>query len=300
MNKSTINRIIEVAVLLVISAAAILLIRGRILVKQPEDVIKPEETKESAVTAPDVTPDNTETTEEVTDEATEPVDTEPVDVPNDWVLKETDYAPIDYLERLIFIGDRSIGAMADNAAVTELPHLTQQVWSCPENVPISRAAEVNSFLYPIWGEQVTFLTAVKDYMPSYIILTFGSYTEEETTEENFVSEYSNFINQIAASSPNSKIIVQSILPVGKECPVISAEAIKQRNGWLKNMCISKQIYYLDSWSALCDPDGYLKIEYYDPDNIADGAHGYFMNNVGYSKMIEYVRTHAHPLFAEQN
>ena len=295
MSKSTINRIIAVAVLLIVSAVAMVLAKSRVTVSPPT---YPSDSETAEKYNPVITtqiPDDTESTD-TTGSDTENI---PDDAENDFVLKETSPASIDYLDRLVFIGDRTIGKMTE-FAITELPHLTQQVWSCQENTSVAKAINTESFLYPVNNEYVSFATAIKNYMPSYVVLTFGSYTENtdaEYTKEAFLTAYGEFITNLKSASPNTQFIIQSILPVGKGCGIITPEQVKERNSWLKEFCKQNNIYYLDSFSVLSDPDGFLYIEFYDPDNIVENTPGYTMNDVGYRKMIEYLRTHVHPSYA---
>ena len=293
MSKSALNRIIAVAVLAVISVAAILIFKSRIVVSPPS---YPKDTEENYT--PDVTTEKPDETKTPDTETGTPDTQEDPDDYNPYILKETPAASTDYLERLVYIGDRTIGKMTDYA-ITELPYLTRQVWSFQDNASLARAINSESFLYLDMGEYVSFSTAIKNYMPAYAVLTFGSFTDDpdvEYTKEDFLSSYGELIASLSAASPNTQFIIQSILPVGEGCPVITPDQIKERNEWLKEFCFINGIFYLDSYSVLANPNGNLFVEYYDPDNIADDIQGYTMNDVGYRKMIEYLLTHTHPSY----
>ena len=294
MNKSALNRFIAIAVLLVVTIAAMLLAKSRITVPSPEQ------------SKTDITDTNSDTSAPVVDTDipdTETADTQVNDDPseNDFVLKETEPAPIEYINKIVFIGDRTIGNIS-NCPMPDLPYIGQQIWSFDENTSVSRAAQLNdsdTFRHPTTKEDLTFVTGVQRYKPDYVILTFGSYTDGNAAEysrESFITAYNELIAHLKNASPNTQFIVQSILPVGKGCSVISAEQIKERNGWLKEYCAQNHIYYLDSFSALSDNDGYLRYDLYDPDNINDSIPNYMMNYMGYDKLIYYIRTHVHPTY----
>jgi|GEM_PF-2991477 len=287
MNKQTLTHIISIAILAVVTVVALLLLRKNIKIVVPH--IEPPETVQHFNIETDAPESETasDTTEE-TDEQT---------YASEWILKETEPATVDYLEKIIFLGDRTIGRMTDYAIV-ELPHLTQQVWSCVDNISVARAIDTENFLSPITNELVSFQTALKARRPQYLILTFGSYFDDDeiATKESFINAYTQLIISLKTVSPNTQIIVQSILPVGRNCSIITANTIKERNGWLLEMCENNGIFYLDTWSALSDSDGNLLIQYYNPDNIAEANPDYCMNDVGYRKMVEYVRTHVHPTY----
>ncbi|MBQ7714546.1 MAG: hypothetical protein IJT70_01620 [Clostridia bacterium] len=291
MKRSTKTQIICASVLAVVSVAAMYFFSRNIKfgvggIELPKDT---EIQYISVDSSKDTTPADT---------GTETVETTP---PEDspeakWVLKETDYAPSDYIEKTVFLGDRTIGKMNEKF-IPEIPHLAQQVWSCAENISITHAGSTDSFLYPKKNQYMSFVSALKDRKPQYLILTFGSYCEEDISQEQFEGAYSVFIRDIKDVSANTKVIVQSILPVGRNCSIVTADAIKERNAWLLDVCETNSVYYLDTWSELIDADGYLSTQYYDPDNMLEEYDGYFMNDIGYRKMVQYIRTHAHPAYA---
>ncbi len=293
MKRSTIAQIVCASVMVVISVAAIYFFSKKIdFGVGGVDITV--ETEFQFVTG------NVDTSEVTDVPETETPETEaPDESPESkWILKETDYAPSDYIEKMIFIGDRTIGKMNEQF-IPEIPHLTQQVWSCAENISITHAGSTDSFLYPKKNQYMSFASALKDRKPQYLVLTFGSYCEEEITEDLFESAYSVFIHDIKAVSANTKVIVQSILPVARNCSIVTADEIKERNAWLLKICETNSVYYLDTWSQLVDADGYLSTQYYDPENIIEEYEGYYMNDIGYRKMVQYIRTHAHPAYSPE-
>ncbi len=292
MNRSALNRFIAIAVLLVVTVVAMIVAKPRI------GTAKEQAKTQSADTATDpaVVTEHQDETETPDTEETEKTDDE---AENDYILKETDAASSEYLDRIVFIGDRTIGNI-EYCPIPELPRISQQVWSLDENASVSKAIVADTFLHPVWMENVSFITAIKDIAPPYAILTFGSYSDGEGyTRDSLIKAYSEFIGHLISASPNTQIIIQSILPVGKGCPIVSSEQIAERNEWLKDFCKQNHIYYLDTYSALVNEEGYLRIDFYDPDNIYSGIQNYTMNYAGYSQMIYYVRTHVHPSYVPQ-
>lgn len=88
----------------------------------------------------------------------------------------------------------------------------------------------------------------------YILLGLNDLTEDTLTTETFTSQYTDMINYLKNKYPNSKIYVQSILPVTAEAtektPCINNERIGEFNIALKNMTVQENIMYMDLTSLI--------------------------------------------------
>lgn len=203
--------------------------------------------------------------------------------------KQTDDAGIGYVEQLIFITDNSVSQLG-KSVFTGVPNPENQVWPSEEgNVDCTKLNLSRHFEFPATGERLTFVEGVKVARPRFVILTFGSYCGGIFDDQNFISSYSDFIKSIKAASPNTDIIVQSILTVCTTCRVINNEEVIRRNKLLVEICEEYHVYYLDIHSVLSNEYGVLLADY-------TGASGYSLNENGCRKMIEYIRLHAHPSF----
>lgn len=287
MNKATIKHIITIVLFISVSVVLALYVSRYInVVDKPvlsDETDKSQNTEETSKKTiegsiwGDIDDDSDDAIEETSTETSK------------CVLKQTDDAGSQYLEQLIFIGDATIKQFG-RFVFTGLPNPIYQVWySEGDNIDCTKMGLVTDFNYPMTGENISFIDAVKDAAPPYVILTFGSYSENEFDEYEFISAYASFITSIRAVSPNTDIIIQSILPVSSDCEVVTNEEIVKRNKLLIELCEKYEIYYVDSWSALIDEDGVLYADY-------AGNSGYTMNESGYRKMLEYIRFHAHPSF----
>lgn len=211
---------------------------------------------------------------------------------SDIILPQTDDAGIGYIEQLIFITDNSLSSLK-GFSLAGIPNPSYQTWSSDdENIDCTELALKNYFTYPATGERLTFEEAVKAAKPKFVILTFGSYCEGIFSDEDFKSSYSDFIKALKSASPNTNIIVQSILPVSSTCRVINNDEVIRRNKLLVEICEQNNVYYLDTHSVLSNEYGILLADY-------TGTAGYSLNESGCRKMAEYIRFHAHPAFGEK-
>lgn len=291
-----VKQIACVAVFLAVAAVIMFFLKGQIDKAQTApapDSVHTENTDSSPVTTSPVT--DSQNVQDVPDsnvpDDSGSTDTSQPDSFDDKVLKESDDAGEDYINKIIFIGDKTIYQMR-MYTLDGFSNSHSQVWSTSDNISISKISSVNNFIYPDTLEAMSFVDAVKRKSPQYIILTFGSYNPDGIlTKEELFSGMGNFIMSLKVASPNSHIIIQSVFPTVQGYKLTTAETVRMYNEWFKELCSVYNLAYLDTWSALADDEGLLKEEYYD-------TGGYLLNENGYNTVIKYIRTHAHPAFLQ--
>ena len=88
------------------------------------------------------------------------------------------------------------------------------------------------------GEYLTVEQAVAERQPSRILIAFGVNAIPLMTDEEFMEEYDILVDQLVAVSPDSKIVIQSILPVANwkylEMPSLTNENIDYHNALLED------------------------------------------------------------------
>jgi len=280
------KHIITLAIFTFISLIAIIAISGYVEIPLPQSneqtdgvVNNTNEDKESIETE-NIIEDTTDTSED--DDVSSDTWTE-----DSFILQSTADGGNAYLEKITFIGDKNTYTMG-RYVYTGIPDPIRQVWSVEENVSASKIMSVNSFINPSNQEATNYLTAVKEFSPPYLIVSFGSYdNDEEMTKDKLISEIGDFIVKVKLTSPNTQIIIQSIFPVTEDCDIITPTEVYERNEWLKQLCKVYKLYYLDSYSALCDENGILLTEFASAD-------GYLLNENGYRQVVNYIRNHVHP------
>ena len=315
MNRSTLSKLIAIGFLVLATVVGIVFAYPKVTILNPRKKAEPKSTISSSVYHPTHTDDTSDDTEEP--EETEPDPTVEVDL-SQCVLKDTEYDSSEsYINSVLFIGDRTVGVMSkrDIIALSDPEGFkSKKVWSSPSNVTAVQANIAGNYSFddPYSGVESDFISALKglDKKPQFVILTFGSFCAgSEDTEEVFKIAFTSLITKIKSVSPDTEVIIQSILPVGMNCVIfdessrelinISPDQIILRNTWLLKIAYECGVKYLDTWSALVGGDNkYLSSEYYDINVSEEDTTNYLMNSAGCNKLLNYVRTHVHPDFTE--
>lgn len=105
--------------------------------------------------------------------------------------------------------------------------------------------------------------------------------------ETFIADYGKMIDRIKADQPDADIYIMAITPVSRNREATSSYFTKARvemyNAALYQLAKEKECYYIDCYSILQGPDGYLPEEH-----TWDGVH---LNVPQYSVWEECIRTH---------
>ncbi|MCL2538702.1 MAG: GDSL-type esterase/lipase family protein [Oscillospiraceae bacterium] len=145
--------------------------------------------------------------------------------------------------------------------------------------PVYRTAEGEML---ILADAINYMGARK----AYIML--GTNGLEWMSPEKLISGYSDLVDQLMATNPDTYIILESIPPVTAATAAsrtsYNRERVGHYNNLIKELATEKGIYFLDVYSAFAGDDGYL------PTNIAAGD-GIHMFPSGYRIWFEYITTH---------
>ena len=203
-------------------------------------------------------------------------------------LEETfDYGK-GYIKKIVFVGDRTIAPIAEMYASSEIGGLwlgEQGTLALDYNLSNAPVTDINGKRYASISD------AAKNNTPQFIVITVGiDNGVGYCTEEKLKNYYGRLIDSIKESSPDTKIILQSVFPVSKAAhkkdSTLSNDRIRQANEWIAELCTEKSVRYLDTFSTLSDKNGYLLPDY-------DGGDGIILNKAGYDTMLNYVRTHGY-------
>ena len=121
------------------------------------------------------------------------------------------------------------------------------------------------------GEELTLEEAVKERQPSRILVAFGVNAIPLMTEDEFMEDYDELIELLVEASPDSKIIIQSILPIAwwyNAMPNLTNERIDYYNGLLEDYCDEKGYLFFDISDQFKDEEGNLDSRY----DAGDGLH----------------------------
>ncbi len=193
-----------------------------------------------------------------------------------------------YIKRIVFVADRSMSSLTEHCPAVE----ASQVWSGADgNLSLDYNLPTTSVIHSADGSSASIPDAAALYKPHYILITIGlDNGVGHCTEEKFKEYYLALINAVKEASPDTRLILQSILPVGKQAEkdssTISNERINEANRWIAELCEEHSLRYLDTASALKDSKGRLDAKY-------DSGDGITLNAEGYAAVLEYIRTHGY-------
>ena len=109
-----------------------------------------------------------------------------------------------------------------------------------------------------------------------------------TADDSFLNYYGRMLDDLKSILPDTKIFVQSVLPVRPEVletsPGMATDHLNTINAAIQDMCAEKGCYYLDLASVFTDSDGNLMEEYAQPDGI-------HLTVSGYNNWVAYLCTH---------
>lgn len=135
----------------------------------------------------------------------------------------------------------------------------------------------------------TIINLLKNSEYKYIYIMLGDDGIETLTIEQMVENYSDFIREMKASIPNSKIYIMSIPPVTEkreqmQTNGVSNLKIDQFNSELLMLANSESVYFVDVNTTLKGNGGKLPNAFTESDNIT-------LKSSSYKLIHDYILTH---------
>lgn len=220
------------------------------------------------------------------DPADPPEETGTMAVPSQAQLGETEDMGQDYIDKITFLGDSTTYGLRYYKMLTG-ERDTTQVWT-PSSGTLSLFQQSFALIvYPETGEEITILEAVERKKPEMMVITLGVNGVSMMDEDYFKSEYTSLVQGIQQTSPDTKIVLQSIFPVAASyghLDSINNEKIGRANGWVLEVAEETGVHYLDTQTVLIGEDGWLPESYQN----GDGLH---LNETSFALVLDYIRTH---------
>ncbi len=203
-------------------------------------------------------------------------------------LGETEDAGREYLDRITFLGECTtygIGYYYRHGFTDLCP--PDQIWT-PANGTMTLAYyESARILFPGTKEEIPIAECAARAKPEILIITLGINGLSYLNEEGFKAKYRSLVGEIREASPATEIIINAIYPVTvNNDHGIQNETIDAVNVWVEAVAEELGCPFLFCREALA-VDGSL------PQNLHNGD-GLHLAGEAYSKIIEYIRTHALP------
>lgn len=200
--------------------------------------------------------------------------------PIDVVLPLTEDAGREYIDKIYFVGESTTAHFFKGGV--DRSHIL-----VPSSATLTLGSDILQIL--VGDNQLTIPEAVKDANAEILIITIGVNNASRFSEKEYKTFYSKLINAIIEKSPSTKIIIQSSFPVTKaysdQGKAITNADIDRNNQWAMELAEQYSLRYLDTQSILKNSDGAMIEEY----SNGDGVH---MNEIAYTAIIQYIRTHA--------
>ncbi len=176
-----------------------------------------------------------------------------------------------FIDSLTFLGDSTTAHMLSRAPLTGGAS-SKQIWvSKNRYLNLSSRITYEKIVCPQNGEEMTIAKAAATVRPKYLVITLGIdygvyyYRNDLKT---FSLYYEKLIDAIAAASPETVIVLQSIFPVGRGSSVITNEMVDRANGAIAEIAARRNLVFVDAATPLKDAEGYLAPEYcYSEDGI---------------------------------
>ena len=212
---------------------------------------------------------------------------------SDTFLAKTADAGTVYQDALVFFGE-STTAHLRARGVLRGGKETTQVWSDPSGTKmLSFRLPSEPIVYPETGELINIADACARKAPAFLILSFGlnGVMRFQSDTEQYLRAYGRLIETVQQSSPQTKIIVQTIYPVcGADAYSVDIDTLNAYLVKLNNLLPELANRYdgiriADTASVLRDANGRLRADYAEPDGI-------HLNRTAYETILHYLRTHA--------
>ena len=188
----------------------------------------------------------------------------------------------EYLNDTIFIGDSRTNGMVN------FSFIDRNIAYAIDGVNHQTMRTERFLTMSSTGRKLTAAEAIGVVKPVRIIVSLGINGVAFMGEEKFFSEYAALLDELKESSPDSILVVQSILPVSQaleaENPQLANTIIDAYNRRLKTLTLEKGGRWLDTANLLKNAQGSLN-------TIYDSGDGLHFNKRAYQALFDYYDQH---------
>lgn len=189
--------------------------------------------------------------------------------------------PVDnsYFDDAVFIGDSRTEGLITNTGLSNTTSYTYKglMVDTVFTKPVIRRGE----------NKVSVMDALKTTSFSKIYIMFGINENGWPYNDVFINKYEKIIDAVRDINPDAVIYVQEIMPVTNQVSAthsyIRNGKIAEFNRLLRQMAQEKQVYFIDTASAVAASDGSLPA-----DAAADGIH---LKKDYCKKWLDYLKSH---------
>ncbi len=183
---------------------------------------------------------------------------------------------------VVFFGDSTTAHMKLRGGIP-----AERVWSGKANTVLFRTVcEGKPIYFEDEERAVSLAEAVREKQPKILVITLGvSGGAGFMPKEKFISVYENIIAAVRENSPDTRLFVQSILPLSdksvRHYDRLSKQAVTEANDWIRQVCEENGVSYIDTHRLLTDSDGYLKKIYQNDEymHLTSAAYKVIIENI---------------------
>lgn len=201
-------------------------------------------------------------------------------------------ADSDPISRMTFFGDSTTAHLALRGGIPKA-----RVWSGASSTVLFETVNRTKCVHlHDENRDLTLVQAVALKKPQILVITVGVSGGAGTLDrERFTDIYKELLLSVQRASPETKILVQSMLPLSeksvKHYKKLTKEAVAEANLWIRALCMEMRIPYIDTHAKLIDPQtGYLRPEYQNDEYMHLTAEAYrvILENIrSYARDIGY-------------
>lgn len=200
------------------------------------------------------------------------------------LLGETEDMGQEYIDKIVFYGDSTTYGLYSYNIVGP-----NQVWTPEVGTLTLDHWSYTAIDYHDTDEQIQLADALQRKQPEYLIITLGVNGISFLDEESFTATYTALVEKVQETSPNTKIILNSIYPVAasyKNLSSINNDKIDAANDWIYKIAENTGTRFLNTNPILKGEDGFLP----ESSQSGDGLH---LTPATYEVIIDYIRTHGY-------
>lgn len=195
---------------------------------------------------------------------------------------------VEFLDTLTFLGDSTTAHMASRAPFSKAC-AAGRVWMTKSRfLNLSPRITYERIVCPESGEEMTIAMVASLVRPQRLVITlgidYGVYYYRNDLDA-FTACYEKLLDAIAAASPNTTLILQSVFPVSKESKTITNEMVDHANEAIKALALRRSLVFVDANRILKDENGYLAKEYCYSE---DGIH---LTSAAYAAILENLKNY---------
>lgn len=167
-----------------------------------------------------------------------------------------------FRDEIVFFGDSTTAHLAVRGGIPR-----ERVWSGQTGTVLFETVNTARCVYIRRENRAyTVAEAAARFRPAILVVTVGvSGGAGRLPKDIFIGVYRDLITSIRQASPETRLYVQSVLPLSdrsvKHYKRLTKEAVAEANGWIEELCRELSVPYIDTHPLLTDENGYLKPAY---------------------------------------